>query len=162
MVRDSLPSLECSILRVEASFRIRLPQSLSRRVGWITGDRPVSAWLLLGSPERCRLLSETEVEADHNLKSLLERINAEVNTSGATLIDFHDEASIALALRLLPVQITPPRPGWRLTLPREIAAIMGLRPGESDLAALFTQSHVEFWTIKGLRSAVGPSLTEIL
>jgi hypothetical protein len=131
-------------------------------VGWITGDRPVSAWLLLGSPGRCRLLSESEVDADHDLLSLRERITAEISASIATLIEFHDEVSTALALRLLPVQMTPPKPGWRITLPREIAAIMRVRPGESDLAALFTQNHIELWTIEVLRSAVSPPLTEIL
>jgi hypothetical protein len=162
MVQTNLPSLECSILRVEASFRIRLPQPLLRRVGWITGEQPVSAWLLLGSPGRCRLLSEAELEADHDLQTLRERITAEANDSSATLIEFRDEASTALAIRLLPVQITPPKPGWRITLPKEMAAIMQIRPGESDVAALFTQNHIEIWTVEALRSAVAQPLTEIL
>jgi hypothetical protein len=162
MVQNSQPNLECNILRVEASYRIRLPQPLLRRLGWITGNRRVSAWLLLGGPERCRLLSETEVDADHSLQSLRERIAAEANISGENLIEFRDEASTALAVRLLAIEITPPGPGWRLTLPREIAAIMDIRPGETDLAALFTQNHIELWTIKALRTAVALPLTEIL
>jgi hypothetical protein len=67
-----------------------------------------------------------------------------------------------LAFRLVQVRITPPDPGWRLALPAPIATIMRLRPGESDVEALFLHGHIEFWTIEALRSAVTVPLTDIL
>jgi hypothetical protein len=39
---------------------------------------------------------------------------------------------------------------------------MRLRPGESDVEALFLHGHIEFWTIEALRSAVTVPLTDIL
>lgn len=159
---DSQPKLEFSILRVEESYRIRLTQPLIRRVAWITGAEPVSGWLLMGDPGRCRLLSASEVGSDPHLQSLKMRIIAEANTRSTNLLDFHDEFSVALAVRLLEVQITPPEPGWRLTLPRPIAAIMQVRPKESDVAGVFFQEHIEIWTVETLRSSVARPLTEIL
>jgi hypothetical protein len=159
---DSHPKLEFAILRVEESYRIRLTQPLLRRVAWITGGEPVSGWLLVGSPGRCRLLSASEVGSDPHLQSLKMRITAEANTRSASPLDFHDEVSVALAARLLEVQITPPEPGWRLTIPRPIAAIMQIRPKESEVAGVFVQEHIELWTIETLRSSVARALTEIL
>lgn len=159
---ENQPKLEFAILRVEESYRIRLPQPLSRRVAWITGSEPVPGWLLVGSPGRCRLLAASEVGNDPNLQSLRTRIATEASTRGTNRLEFHDEVSVALAARLLEVQITPPEPGWRLTLPRPIAAIMQVRPKESDVAAVFVQEHIEIWTIETLRSSVSRSLTEIL
>jgi|SRR5271170_2492331 len=162
MVERPQPDSEFSILRVEESYRIRLPQPLLRRLGWVTGDEPVSGWLLLANPGRCRLLSASEVEEDPDLKSLLARIAVESGLGLKSALEFHDEVSVALTTRLMPVQITPPDPGWRLTLPRPIAAIMRVRPKESDIAARFIQNHIELWTIEMLRSAVSPSLLDIL
>src|SRR5437879_168274 len=131
---ETQPKLENHILRVEESYRIRLPQPVLRKVGWIAGDRTLDAWLLVGSADRCRLFSASEVETDPELKVLKLRIASELETAGASSLEFRDEASLMLALRLVSVQITPPEPGWRLTLPRTIAAIMQLRPKESEVA----------------------------
>jgi hypothetical protein len=162
MVERHQSDSEFSILKVEESYRIRLPQPLLRHLGWVTGDKPVSGWLLLANPGRCRLLSASEVEEDPGLKSLLARIAVESSVALTSALEFHDEVSVALATRLMPVQITPPDPGWRLTLPRPIAAIMRVRPKESELAARFIQSHIELWTIEMLRSAVAHPFLEVL
>jgi len=155
-------AFESHILRVDKSYRIILPQSCVQRVGWITGDQPHDGWLVMGSPGRCRLYSAAEGDTDSNLQSLRARIAAELNAPLTNALEFSDEVSLALALRLVAVQITPPEPGWRLTLPRLIAAIMHIRPGESDIAALFLQGHIEFWTIETLQSAVTTPLTQII
>lgn len=131
-------------------------------VDWIAGKQPVDGWLLVGSPGRCRLLSAAEVDGDPNLQALQARIAAELSAPSANALEFHDEVSLALALRLVPIQISPPDPGWRLMLPRVIAAIMQIRPGESELGALFVQGHIELWTIEEMRSAITPSLTQII
>ncbi|MGA9542278.1 MAG: hypothetical protein WBQ85_01830 [Candidatus Sulfotelmatobacter sp.] len=108
------------------------------------------------------MLSASEVQEDPALKSLLARIAVESSVGLNGTLEFHDEASVALTTRLMPVQITPPDPGWRLTLPRPIAAIMRVKPRESDLAARFVQNHLELWTIEMLRSAVSLPLLDIL
>ena len=157
-VEDNL----AAILSVDESYRITLPQSFCKRVGWIDGDQPRNGWLLLGSPGRCRLLSGTEADSDPNLQSLRSRIMAELSIPNPNSLEFQDDPLAALALRLVSVEITPRKPGWRLTLPRVIAAIMHIRPKESDIAALFLHKHIELWTIETLRSAVTAPLTQII
>ncbi|HLM80240.1 MAG TPA: hypothetical protein VK302_06365 [Terriglobales bacterium] len=156
------PNLECSILAVGEDLRVKLPQSMLQRTDWIAGEEPVNGWLLVGGPGRCRLLSAAEVDNDPSYQALLARIAAELSAPNANALEFHDEVSVALAVRLVPVRIAPPKPGWRLTLPGPIAAIMQIRPGESDIAALFIHDHIELWTIETLRSSVTPPLTEII
>jgi hypothetical protein len=154
--------LEHSILRVEASYRIRLAVPLVSRVKWISGDQPIEAYLLVGSPGRCRLLSAPEVKDDPRLKSLQARIAAEIDAPLPDSLTFHDDMSVALALRLLPVRITGGEPAWRLTLPRVLAALMEITPGKTDIAALVFQAHIELWTIETLTSAMSVPLTELI
>jgi hypothetical protein len=154
--------LEANILSVDEAYRVTLPQSLCRQSDWISGDQPHSAWLLLGNSGRCRLLSATEVESDPTLQSLQARTTLELTEPSHNPLEFQDEVSAALAFRLMAVEITPRKPGWRLTLPRPVAAIMNIRPKDSDVAALFLQKHIELWTIEALRSAVNMPLTQII
>ena len=149
------------IVKVEKSYRIVLPVPLLQQVDWIAGPDTLSGWLLVGNPGRCRLLSPAEFENDPATQALRARINAELNTVGS-MLEFHDETSIALALRLVQVRIAPPEPARRLTLPKTIAAIMQIRPGESEVALWFLHGHIEIWTIETLRSAVTTPLTEII
>lgn len=150
------------IAKVDRSYRIVIPTALSQQVGWITGDDTISGWLVVGTPGRCRLLSSAEVENDATARSLRARIEAEMGTGGSSILEFHDDTSLALAFRLVQVRIAPPEPGWRLTLPRAIAAIMQIQPGESELALWLPRGHIELWTIQTLRSAVTTPITEII
>jgi hypothetical protein len=154
--------LESCIVSVDKSYRVTLPKPFCKRTGWIIGDTSHGAWLLIGDSGRCRLLSNGELEGEPHFQSLRERIAAEVSSGGADPLEFHDEASVALPLRLVPVEVMPRGPGWRLTLPRHIAAIMQIRPGESDICALFFEGHIELWTMETLRSSVSTPLTEII
>lgn len=154
--------MEPHVLSVGRDLRIKLPQSVLPQVEWIAGKEPVNGWLLLGGPGRCRLLSATEVDSNSNFQNLRARIALELNAPSTDALEFRDEVSVALTVRLMPIRITPPDPGWRLALPTAMAAIMKIRAGESELVALFIQSHIELWTIETLRSAVTPPLTEIL
>ncbi|SRR6266568_5500550 len=154
---------EPNIVAVEASYRIRLPQPLCRRVGWMIGEKPLAACLLVAGPGRCRLLSAAEVDSDPDLQSLKARIAEELDERGSSMLEFQDEVSVALSLRLIQVQMTHhATAGWRLTLPRPIAAVMDLHPTKSNLAAFLVQDHIELWTIDMLRSSVTTPLTEIL
>jgi hypothetical protein len=155
-------ALESSIVRVDKYYRVVIPQAIGQRAGWVAGDQPLNAWILLGDCGRCRLMSAPQVEADTSLQSLRARIALEVDERTPNPVEFQDKVSLALALRLLPVQVTPPPPAWRLALPRPIAAIMGIRPGESDVALLFFHGHIELWTIETLRSAVATPLTDFI
>jgi hypothetical protein len=161
-MEDTEAFQHASILTVEASYRIRLPQPLCNRVGWIVGDEPIVAWLLMGSSCRCRLFSGAEVDSDPDLRSLKDRIAEELKAAYDSPIEFQDVTALTLTLRLAQVQIKRHETsGWRLTLPRPIAAIMQLRPGESSLAVLIVQDHIELLTIEVLRASANAPLTNL-
>jgi hypothetical protein len=162
-MEDQKGAGEASILAVEASYRIRFPQPLCRRVGWIVGEQVLAAWLLLADSGRCRLLSSTEVVSDPDLHSLKARIAGELNARSIGILEFQNEVSVALTLRLVEIQITRHETsGWRFTLPRTVAAIMQVRPNQSEVAAIFVQDHIEFWTIEKLKAAVDVPIMEIV
>jgi hypothetical protein len=133
-----------------------------QRLAWISGDEPQKGWLLVGGPDRCRLLSGAEVNNDPSYRSLQASIEVELAMHNVNSLEFRDEAMAALPLRLLPVEVNPRGPGWRLTLPKLIAAIMQIRPKESEVALLYVQEHIEIWTIEALRSSVTAPLGEIV
>jgi hypothetical protein len=154
---------EASILAVEASYRIRIPQPLCKRIDWIVGEQPLAAWLVLADSRRCRLLSSIEVASGSDLQPLKARIADELSARNTGILEFQNEISVALTLRLVEIQLTRHETsGWRFTLPRTIATIMQVRPSQSEVAAIFVQDHIEIWTIEKLRSAVDVPLTEIV
>jgi hypothetical protein len=162
-MEEKATSNEASIIAVEASYRIRLPQPLCKLTGWIAGKQPLRAWLLMASSGRCRLFSDTEVSSDPHLQLVRAAIAEVLEAPGASSIEFQSEVSVALTVRLAEVQLTRHETsGWRLTLPRPIAAIMHLRPAESSLAAFFLQGHIELWTIDVLESFATMPLSEII
>jgi hypothetical protein len=150
--------MECSIVKIDQSYRFVLPQALSRSIGWLRGDDAVSALLLLGGPGRCRLLSEAEAESDASCRFLRSIPDAGELRS---LADFDEAATETLGLRLHSVEISPPGPGWRLTIPRALAAIMQIEPKES-IALLTLHKRIEIWTIGELRAAVASPLSDII
>lgn len=150
------------IVKVDKSCRLFIPTALAHRVDWITGEDSISGWLVVGTPGRCRLLSSADVENDATARSLRARIEADMRTGGSSILEFQDETALALGLRLIQVRLAPPEPGWRLTLPRAIAAIMQIQPGESEVALWLIHGRIELWTIQTLRSALTTPITEIL
>jgi hypothetical protein len=154
--------MECTVLKVDQDYRIILPPAQLRRAGWVPGSGPLKGWLLIGGPGRCRLLSSAEFESDPGCLSLRAAIDAEPDRPAESLIEFRDEASVVLGLRLQPVEITPPGPGWRLALPKTLAAIMQIRPKESSVALFYLQEHIEIWTLELLRASATTPLAAIL
>lgn len=159
----TLPQLESRILKVDRSYRITLPQVFARLAGWIAGENAQTAWLFAASPDRCRLLGPAEADQDEGVQALRARIDSSLARPESPL-ELNDTSSVALGLRLLPVEIRPrkPRYDWRLALPEPIAAVMEIRPGESKIAAIFVGGHIELWTIKLLASAMEVPISEII
>ena len=154
--------MECTVLKVDQDYRIILSPAHLKRAGWAPGSEPLKGWLLIGGPGRCRLLSSAEFESDPGCLSLRAAIDAEPDRSAGSIIEFRDEASVVLGLRLQPVEITPPGPGWRLAFPKTLATIMQICPKETSVALLDLQEHIEIWTLELLRASATKPLTEIL
>ena len=110
--------MECTIVKVQKDYRIFLPEPYLAGTGWTLGDEPLKGWLLVAGPGRCRLLSSAEFDGDPACKSLLSAIDAEIDRPADNAVELRDAESVALGLRLIPIEISPPGPGWRLTLPK--------------------------------------------
>jgi hypothetical protein len=154
--------MNCAILKVDQNHRVFLPETDLKGAGWVLGDVPLRGWLLVGGPGRCRLLSSAEFDGDPSCLSLRAAIDAAIGNPVKNAIEFPDEASAALSLRLFAIEVAPPGPGWRLTLPRPLAAIMQIRPKESSVALLHFQKYLEIWTLEALRASLAVPLAEMI
>ena len=92
----------------------------------------IEAALLVGSPERCRLLSQTEVRSSPDLVALREKqLSSASGDDICSDLEFDEPGIAALAARLISVQLTPHKPSWRFTLPNLVLRLMQVRPGDS-------------------------------
>lgn len=151
-------SIEFSTQRVDRDNRILLPHAFLKRTGWPIGTDPMRGWILLNGPGRCRLLPAALLGADAGFQQLRSKI-AEQKDQDA--IDFEDDGLATLGLRLLPLELMPPGPGWRLTLPKVIATLMEIHRKESSVA-LLARKHVEIWTLEALRFAMTTPIADLI
>jgi hypothetical protein len=128
----------------------------------MTGVHALDGWLLVGSADRCRILSNNELDSDPELQKLQANITNEINTSSDSVLDFRAASLVALPLRLVPLEIKRYGPRWRFVIPQIVAVAMKIHPTESDVAALFLDGHIELWTIEMLRAAFDHPLSQLL
>jgi hypothetical protein len=149
-------------VRVDESNRIVLPPQFTARVDWIAGEQALDGWLLVGSADRCRILSNEELGSDSELQKLQARITDEINAPIESLLDFREVEATALPLRLAPIEIKRHSTRWRLVIPQVVAVAMKIQPAQSDLVTLFLDGHIELWTVDTLRTAFNYSLAQLL
>jgi hypothetical protein len=154
--------MEFTVAKVEKDYRIFLPQPVLKCAEWISGNRRLTGWLLVGDQGRCRLLSPAVVDNDADYRSLRTAISTEHEQPEGGPLEFREEASMALVLRLQPVDVAPPGPGWRLTFPKVLAAIMRIRAKEDSVALLYSPGHVEIWSLDTLRASVSTPLSDLI
>jgi hypothetical protein len=128
----------------------------------MTGVQPLDGWLLVGSADRCRILSSGELDSDPELQKLQSKITDEMSISSYRFLDFRETRIAALPLRLVPIEVNRYGSRWRLVIPQVVAVSMRIRPAQSDVAALFLDGHIELWTIEILRTAFDHSLSQLL
>lgn len=128
----------------------------------MTGDQALDGWLLVGSADRCRILSTGELSSDPELQKLQSNLADEINTSSDSVLDFREASFAALPFRLVPIEIKRYGSRWRLVIPQIVAVPMRIRPAQSDVAAFFLDGHIELWTIEMLRAAFDHSLSQLL
>ena len=154
--------VEPVLMNVDRAGRLVIPRALCDLVGWISGSEQLGGWLLMSSPGRYRLLSAAETEGDPDLARMGARIAGKAAKTEGTMLDFEDDASAVLGFRLMAIQLSPPPPGWRLTLPGAIAKLMHVRSAESEVALLVSDGHIEIWSLENLRSALSAPPSEIV
>jgi hypothetical protein len=128
----------------------------------MTGVHALDGWLLVGSADRCRILSNSELDSDPELQKFQANITNEINTSSDSVLDFRAASHVALPHRLVPIEIKRYGPRWRFVIPQIVAVAMKIHPTESDVAALFLDGHIELWTIEMLRAAFDHPLAQLL
>lgn len=154
--------MEHAIAKVERDYRVFIPRSLLAGVGWPKDDPESGAHLLVGGQGRCRLLSRQEVRGDPICQRLRERVAADLAEPVAGPTSFRDDAVSVMDLRLLSVDLIPHSSGYRLTLPKLLAGILRVQPGEDHVALLACEGHLEIWALEALREAVNVRLEELL
>jgi len=138
----------------DISGRITLPKQFSDRVPWMSGTVPIQAWLFLLQLGRYRLLSDTEVQ-DHPLLEPVRSVVLEGAPAARADPIFAEEFSRAgLIARLVPTTISPPKPGWRINIPKGLDIFL---PPETDANALSVlismEGYLEIWYTDVLRRA---------
>ena len=145
----------------DASNRINLPRHFSDHLGWNHGSKPAQVWLFLVTPGRYRLLSDAQVQGDAQLEPVRMLI---LEGKPAILMEptyAEDPKRASLAAKLVPVQISPPGPAWRISFPKAFDAFT---PPDCDRKAfsiiLSLEGYVEIWCTDLLRKAVVPFGTQ--
>jgi hypothetical protein len=134
--------------------RLALPKQLSSRIPWLSGDQPLKAWLVLISAGRYRLLSDDQVGENPHFESLRSLI---MGTSAGGASDpaiAQEDARSALTARLLSVVVSPPKPAWRVSLPKAIKIFEPPNCDTNDFTILLAaDGHWEIWYTDVLRAA---------
>jgi len=139
---------------VDSSNRIVLPKDFSDHIPWMTGEVSL-AWLFLVAPGRYRLLSDEEVQGNSHLQPVrMVVLDGKVET---TTEPTYREAlkDAALVARLVPVTVAHPKPGWRISLPRELDAFVPPDCNPKKISILLSlEGYWEVWYTDVLRDAV--------
>jgi hypothetical protein len=136
--------------KVDASNRITLPKHFSDRITWMKSDE-VKGWLFLIGEGRYRLLSDEQCLTDPELEPIRQLI-VEGN-SGSAAASAKPPKSAIIA-RLMPVTISPPGPGWRISIPKALEAFLPDNCNKEKFSVLFSvDGHWEVWHTDMLRKA---------
>src|SRR5580693_1558004 len=130
-------------MKVDRDGRVVIPQTTCEAVPWISGTGPLTAWLLMKAFGRSRLLSSQDVEANATLATLLDRISSASERGTTGPLDFEDEADVVLPARFVETRLSLSEVGWRLTLPRTIVSMWGLRPPGNEVCILISRGYIE-------------------
>ena len=116
------------------------------------GEVPIHCWLLLIAEGRYRLLSREQVESDSQLESIRSLTSEVGPLTQSEATTARDGRTAALAARLLLTTATPPKPAWRIALPKamEIFAPSGCDPDDFSIL-LSLEGHWEIWYTEVLR-----------
>src|SRR5437016_1739702 len=110
-------------LRADASNRITLTESVSERISWMKGTNP-QGWLLLVGPGRYRLLSDEQVQNHPQLESVRQLILEGPPEAVTEPMHAEELKDAAIVARLVPISFARTKPGWRISLPKELKAFV--------------------------------------
>lgn len=139
--------------------RIPIPQKFSDRVRWISGTEQLRVWLLMLLPGRFRLLSDSQVQGDGTLSEIRSAIMDGPAELAGSAVGFESSERAAMIGRLIPVNLAPPGPCWRLTLPKPVL------PDDKDrrrFVFLFSLGYLEIWLLDVYKAAQALPLDSVI
>jgi hypothetical protein len=121
----------------------------------LTGTETVKCWVLVVNPGRYRLATRDDVSA------ILRQIEA-AESGGGVLDEVVSDQQVAIRARLMPCTISPPGPGWRVNLPKEILRLAPDGEACHCIFVLIVAGFIELWFPDALRKALSAPLSEVL
>jgi hypothetical protein len=128
--------------------RIRLPQHISSKLSWLQGTEVLNVWLLVEEAGRYRVLADQHFETSAALREIREIVlrDGEDEDNSYAPEGYPECAETAsLRARLLPAQLSPKGPCWRLSIPAELPPENTADEGRT-LYLLLSQGHLEIWS----------------
>lgn len=142
MVNSGNKILESDLTSVDLDGeRIRLPAHLADKAG-LSGPVGKKAWLLVMAPGRYRLVTKTP-EEDSDLSRLIQYWK-ELGETGSAL-DVIDSSRAAMRARVIAIVVSPPPPGWRISLPKALLALVPKTEDRSRVLVFPVAGCIEFW-----------------
>jgi len=141
-------------ITADISNRITLPKNFSDRIPWMRGTESLQAWLWLVTLGRYRLLSDEQVQSDPQLEPVRSLILEGKSTAAAEPTHAEEPSRAAIVARLAPTAISPPGPGWRISLPKLFDMFVPPDCDQKAFTILFSlEGYWEIWYTDILRRA---------
>ncbi|SRR5258708_3913250 len=144
---------------ISAEARITIPQPYCEKILWIRGDQIMRVWLLGLVPGRFRLLSDLEVEQSQKLRELRAAIIDGPSDTAPDPTAFESNELAALVGRLIPTTLSPPRPSWRLLVPKQI---LPQDKSKKTIVLLFSLGYLEVWNLETYNAALAQPLDSVI
>jgi hypothetical protein len=147
------------LAKIGSDGRITLPQAYCDKLPWVRGEQALIVWLLMLLPGRFRLLSDAAVLNEPKLAAVRAAIVNGPTEAEVPAIVFDPNEQASLVGRLIPTTLSPPRPSWRLVIPKPII------PSETQhrtSVILFSLGFVEIWFLETYNAALARPLDLVI
>ena len=143
--------------------RIRLSSQIvgNAEQPWLVGKEPVECWLLVVTPGRYRLVPQPTGTPSEDLSRILRQIE-ESGAPGEVLDRTQNNARDGIPGRLIPCNVSPRGPGWRINFPKEAKELVSDKEDRSFVYVMIVAGFIEIWFPDTLRRASSQPIPEIL
>lgn len=145
------------VVRADSGWRITIPQLYCEEIDWIRGEQVLPVWLLTLSPGRFRIISEEQVTQNENLNQIRSLIVGGLRPPRAETTESEPNPVAARIGRLIPTTLTPPKPSWRLLVPKSVDPLGQRR---RTFVLLFSLGYPELWLPETYEAALARPLEE--
>jgi hypothetical protein len=143
--------------------RIRLSTEIveNDQLPWLAGEEPVECGLLVVTPGRYRLVPHPTGTPSDDLVRILRQIE-ETAAQGEVLDRTQNNARDGIPGRLIPCNVSPRGPGWRINFPKEATELVPPEEQHSLVYLMIVAGFIEIWFLDTLRRALSRPISEVL